>query len=89
MLHPYQPSSAYGPPQPRAVPHARQRLLHPTQGHGLPVRDHLRVLHFLPDRIEFRPTLLAQREDACVKGQVRRAQIYDNLITGLDGHEAS
>ena len=39
---------------------------------------------FFATTIEFRPTLLAQREDACAKGQVRRAQIYDNLITGLD-----
>ncbi len=44
---------------------------------------------FFQTTIEFRPTLLAQRDDACAKGQVRRAQIYDNLITGLDGHEAS
>jgi hypothetical protein len=43
---------------------------------------------FFQTTIEFRPTLLAQRDDACAKGQVRRAQIYDNLITGPDGHEA-
>jgi hypothetical protein len=44
---------------------------------------------FFQTTIEFRPTLLAQREDACAKGQVRRAQIYDELITGLDKPEAS
>ena len=36
-----------------------------------------------------RPTLLAQRDDACAKGQIRRAEIYDNLLTGLDTHAAS
>ena len=44
---------------------------------------------FFATTIEFRPTILAQREDACAKGQVRRAQIYDELITGLDTTEAS
>lgn len=31
--------------------------------------------------IEFRPTLLAQRDDACAKGQIRRSEINDNLLT--------
>ncbi len=44
---------------------------------------------FFQTTIQFRPTLLAQREDACTKGQTRRAQIYDNLITSLDTTEAS
>lgn len=44
---------------------------------------------FFQTTIEFRPTLLAQRDDACAKGQIRRAEIYDNLLTGLDTHEAS
>ncbi|MDO5737580.1 MAG: tyrosine-type recombinase/integrase [Propionibacteriaceae bacterium] len=44
---------------------------------------------FFQTTIEFRPTLLAQREDASSKGQVRRAEIYDDLLTGLDNHEAS
>ena len=44
---------------------------------------------FFQTTIEFRPTLLAQRDDACAKGQIRRAQIYDGLITGLDTTEAS
>ena len=44
---------------------------------------------FFQTTIEFRPTLLAQRADACAKGQTRRAEIYDNLITGLDTTEAS
>ena len=44
---------------------------------------------FFQTTIEFRPTLLAQRADACAKGQTRRAAIYDELITGLDTTEAS
>lgn len=39
--------------------------------------------------LEFRPTLLAQRADACAKGQTRRASIYDTLIASLDTTEAS
>lgn len=39
---------------------------------------------FFQTTIEFRPALLAQRDDACAKGQTRRAAIYDQLITGLD-----
>ncbi len=44
---------------------------------------------FFQTTIEFRPTLLAQRDDACAKGQTRRAEIYDELITSLDTTEAS
>jgi hypothetical protein len=44
---------------------------------------------FFQTTIEFRPTLLAQRDDACAKGQTRRTEIYDNLITSLDTTEAS
>ena len=44
---------------------------------------------FFQTSIEFRPTLLAQRQDACNKGQVRRAEIFDQLITGLEDTEAS
>jgi len=44
---------------------------------------------FFQTTIEFRPTLLGQRDDACAKGQIRRAEIYDNLLTDLDTHEAS
>lgn len=44
---------------------------------------------FFQTTIEFRPTLLAQREDASNKGQTRRTKIYDDLLTGLDNHEAS
>jgi hypothetical protein len=39
--------------------------------------------------LEFRPTLLAQRADACAKGQTRRTSIYDTLIASLDTTEAS
>jgi len=44
---------------------------------------------FFQTTIEFRPTLMAQRDDACAKGQTRRATTYDNLIAGLDSTEAS
>ena len=44
---------------------------------------------FFQTTIAFRPALLAQRADACAKGQTRRAAIYDELITGLDTTEAS
>ncbi|WP_197512611.1 hypothetical protein [Tessaracoccus coleopterorum] len=33
---------------------------------------------------QHRPTLIAQRDDACAKGQTRRAEIYTNLLEGLD-----
>jgi integrase len=44
---------------------------------------------FFQTTIEFRPTLLAQHDDACAKGQTRRAGIFEGLITGLDNTEAS
>ncbi|MEL4506412.1 hypothetical protein AAEX63_16155 [Luteococcus sp. H138] len=31
-----------------------------------------------------RPTLIAQRDDACAKGQTRRAEIYTSLLEDLD-----
>ncbi|MFE7328847.1 hypothetical protein ACFU8W_28495 [Streptomyces sp. NPDC057565] len=34
--------------------------------------------------IEFRPTLERQRDDAAVKGQVAREQIFDGLLSRLD-----
>jgi len=34
--------------------------------------------------IEHRPTLQAQRDDACAKGQTRRAEVYTNLLERLD-----
>jgi hypothetical protein len=36
-----------------------------------------------------RVALLAQRADACAKGQTRRTSIYDTLIATLDTTEAS
>ena len=39
---------------------------------------------FFQTTIEFRPTLEAQRDDACAKGQTRRTAIYNQLLTGLD-----
>ncbi len=39
---------------------------------------------FFQTSIEFRPTLLAQHEDARAKGQTRRAAIYNQLLTGID-----
>ena len=44
---------------------------------------------FFQTSIEFRPTLLAQRQDACNKGRVRRAEIFDQFIDGLENTEAS
>ncbi|GGW87275.1 hypothetical protein [Streptomyces galilaeus] len=43
---------------------------------------------FFVTMIEFRPTLERQRDDAADKGQVAREQIFDGLLSGLDG-EAS
>lgn len=43
---------------------------------------------FFVTTIEFRPTLERQRDDAAVKGQVAREQIFDGLLSRLDG-EAS
>ena len=31
-----------------------------------------------------RPTLIAQRDDACAKGQTRRAEVYTSLLEDLD-----
>lgn len=39
--------------------------------------------------LEFRPTLLAQRDDAATKGQTRRVQIYDQLLTAITEEQAS
>jgi hypothetical protein len=43
---------------------------------------------FFVTTIEFRPTLERQRDDAAEKGQVAREQIFDGLLSRLDG-EAS
>jgi integrase/recombinase XerD len=43
---------------------------------------------FFVTTIEFRPTLERQRDDAAAKGQVAREQIFDGLLSRLDG-EAS
>ncbi|MFI0908800.1 hypothetical protein ACH4TE_35615 [Streptomyces sioyaensis] len=43
---------------------------------------------FFVTTIEFRPTLERQRDDATAKGQVAREQIFDGLLSRLDG-EAS
>ena len=39
--------------------------------------------------LEFRPTLMAQRDDAATKGQTRRVQIYDQLLTAITEEQAS
>ena len=44
---------------------------------------------FFQTTIEFRPTLLAQRDDATAKGQTRRTAIYDQLLSSLDNDAAS
>jgi hypothetical protein len=43
---------------------------------------------FFVTTIEFRPTLERQRADVAAKGQVAREQIFDRLLSRLDG-EAS
>ncbi|GAA2338467.1 tyrosine-type recombinase/integrase [Streptomyces kunmingensis] len=40
---------------------------------------------FFVTTIEFRPTLERQRDDAAAKGQVAREQIFDGLLSRLDG----
>ncbi|MCZ7462337.1 hypothetical protein [Streptomyces sp. WMMC940] len=40
---------------------------------------------FVVTTIEFRPTLERQRDDASAKGQVAREQIFDGLLSRLDG----
>ena len=44
---------------------------------------------FFQTSIEFRPTLQAQRDDAVTKGQVHRAELFDQLLTRLDTTEAA
>nr|WP_299518258.1 site-specific integrase [uncultured Serinicoccus sp.] len=44
---------------------------------------------FFQTTIEFRPTLLAQRDDATAKGQTRRTALYDQLLSSLDNDAAS
>lgn len=44
---------------------------------------------FFTTGIEFRPALIAQRDDACAKGQTRRTAIYDQLLTDIDASQAS
>jgi len=44
---------------------------------------------FFQTSIEFRPTLQAQHDDAAAKGQEHRADLFDQLLTGLTKGEAS
>jgi len=44
---------------------------------------------FFQTSIEFRPTLQAQHNDAAAKGQHHRANLFDQLLTGLTEGEAS
>jgi hypothetical protein len=43
---------------------------------------------FFVTTVEFRPTLERRRDDAAAEGQVAREQIFDGLLSRLDG-EAS
>jgi len=45
--------------------------------------------NFFQTTIEFRPTLQAQHDDAAAKGQHHRANLFDQLLTGLTEGEAS
>lgn len=44
---------------------------------------------FFTTGLEFRPTLMAQRDDAATKGQTRRVQIYDQLLGAITKEHAS
>jgi Phage integrase family len=44
---------------------------------------------FFQTSIEFRPTLQVQHDDATTKGQHHRAELFDQLLTGLTKDEAS
>ena len=44
---------------------------------------------FFQTGIEFRPTLLAQHDDAAAKGQTHRAELFSQLIDRTHHHEAS
>jgi site-specific recombinase XerD len=44
---------------------------------------------FFQTTIEFRPTLQAQHDDAAAKGQHHRADLFNQLLTGLTEDEAS
>ncbi len=44
---------------------------------------------FFQTSIEFRPTLQAQHDDAAAKGQGHRANLFDQLLTGITEGEAS
>jgi hypothetical protein len=44
---------------------------------------------FVQTSIEFRPTLQAPHDDAAAKGQHYRADIFDQLVTGITEGEAS
>jgi len=44
---------------------------------------------FFQTSIEFRPTLQAQHDDAAAKGQAHRADLFNQLLTGITEGEAS
>jgi hypothetical protein len=46
-------------------------------------------VHVFVTTLEFRPTLQQQRDDAERKGQVARQQIFDGLLTRMDGQQAA
>lgn len=71
-----------------APPDARQRLLCSPRRDGLPLQSICESCTFFVTTIEFRPTLERQRGDAAAKGQAAREQIFDGLLSRLDG-EAS
>ncbi len=44
---------------------------------------------FFQTGIEFRPTLLAQHQDAETKGQQHRADLFQQLLNGINDSQAS
>jgi hypothetical protein len=59
----------------------RQRLLHTTSRHRLPLRDDLRILHLLPHRDQA-PTHASNPTRQ--QGQTGRQKVYDRLLQQLD-----
>jgi site-specific recombinase XerD len=73
-----------GPATPRTPPPPRQRLLHPPTRTGLRLRGHCETCTFFQTNIEFRPTLLRQRDHAAQHDQPHRADLFNNLLTRID-----
>jgi site-specific recombinase XerD len=87
------PADAIGPKMARL-----RREHHRLLGNGHCIRPHeldcafesiCETCSFFQTSIEFRPTLQAQHDDAAAKGQDHRAELFNQLLTGLTEGEAS